>query len=334
VALACASGARRMPPRHRFPLRSLAVALAAALAIVVGAGCSDDEGGSAGGSVALPGSGGTLEWAFAEAPRELDPLLARSRADQLVARQIYEPLTAKVESPYGEGLTVDGLATAHHRENNTVWVVRLRHGITFQDGTPFDAGAVVANARRWLATAAGRALLPDLVRVEDPRSDLALFFLNGPNPDFGEVLRSPRLGIVSPESLPPRPGRSPRIREPGAGGTGPFELSERGDGLTVIARNVGWWGSARELGPFLDEVEFQVVPGADERFRLLKAGAVQAADDLGPEQLARVRSDPLLTVAEAGGGDPVGLERSVRGIGRGAGVPSLSGVWLTRIGVG
>jgi peptide/nickel transport system substrate-binding protein len=323
-----------MPRRHRVPLPRLVGSLAATLTIAVGGGCSNDEDESAGGSVALPGSGGTLEWAVTEGPRELDPLLARSPADQLVARQIYEPLIAKADSPYGEGVRVNGLATAHPGANNRVWLLRLRHGVTFQDGTPFDADAVVANVRRWQTTATGRQLLPELDRVGAPRSGLVLFTLDRPDPNFDNVLKSPRLGIVSPESLPPRPGRAPRVREPGEGGTGPFELSERGDGLTVIARNVGWWGSARELGPFLDQVEFRVFPGADERLRLLKAGAVQVADDLAPDQLARVRRDPLLTVAEAGGGDPVGLERSVRGIGRGAGVPSLSGVWLTRIGVG
>jgi peptide/nickel transport system substrate-binding protein len=326
VALACASGARRRWRRRRVAAGALAVAVAIAVA-----GCDTDDDEAAGGSIAPPGSGGTLEWALAEPPRRVDPLLATSPTEQLVARQIYEPLTAQVEAPYGEGVPVSGLASAHRRANGAVWVLRLRQGVTFQDGTAFDAEAVVANARRWRATAAGRELLPDLVEITAPRSHLVIFQLDRPHPRFDRVLDSPRLGIASPGSLPPRSDRDSRLREPGTGGTGPFELTERGGGRILITRNLDWWGSARGLGPALDQVEFRIVPGADERLRLLQAGAVQVAYDLRADQLARVRRDPLLTAVEVAG-DLVGLERSVRGIRPGPGAPSLARVWLTRIG--
>jgi hypothetical protein len=47
-----------------------------------------------------------------------------------------------------------------------------------------------------------------------------------------------------------------------------------------------------------------------------------------------VRANPLLTVAGRGRGPLIGLERSVRGIGAGSGVPALSDAWLTTIGPG
>lgn len=321
-----------MPRGHRVSLPSLGGVLTVALAIAVAGACGSGDDESSVGPIAPPGAGGTLVWALAEAPRELDPLQAASPADRLLSRQIFEPLTAKVEAPYGEGRIVPGLATAHGREGGRIWVLRLRHGVTFQDGTAFDAEAVMANARRWRTTAAGRQQLPDLADVTAPRSHLVIFELVGPNPRFDRVLASPRLGIASPESLPARSDRASRLQEPGTGGTGPFELSERGDGRSLITRNLDWWGSARGLGPALDEVEFRTVPRADERLRLLKAGTAQVADDLGSEERARVRRDPLLTTVDVGGAS-VGLERSVRGIGSSGGTPSLSGVWLTRVGV-
>ena len=327
MALACAARARRPPRRHR-----LGGALAVAVAIAVGAGCGNGDDESAVGAIAPPGAGGTLVWALSEAPRDLDPLLSTSPAGQLLSRQIYEPLTSRVETPYGEGRAASGLAESHRRANGAVWLLRLRHGVTFQDGSAFDAEAVIANARRWRTTSAGRRLLPDLAEVTAPRSYLVIFRLDQPDPRFDRVLASPRLGIVSPESLPSRSGRTSRLREPGTGGTGPFELRDRGAGRSLIARNLDWWGSPRGFGPALDEVEFRVVPGDEERLRLLKTGTVQVAEDLGPDQLARARRDPLLTTAKVGGAGTAGLERSVRGIPRGIGPPSLSSVWLTRIG--
>jgi peptide/nickel transport system substrate-binding protein len=318
-------GSRRAR-RARFA-GALAIALAIALC-----GCDGGEDESAVGEIVQPGGGGTLTWALGERPRQLDPLLATSRADLLLARQIYEPLTATVTSPFGEGRSVPALArSARPSRNETVWRLTLREPVRFQDGTPLDARAVVANAERWRTLAAGRELLPNLSEVDAPQPDLVRFFLDRPDPEFDQSLASPRLGIVSPSELRPRSGVGAEVRDPGQGGTGPFELRERTPEFTLIARNVNWWGTARQLGPALDQVEFRVVPGAEARYRLLRAGDAQLAGSLGPEQVARLRRDPLLTALPAAG-DWLGLERSVRGIESGRVVPSLSGVWLTRIG--
>ncbi|HEX2517720.1 MAG TPA: ABC transporter substrate-binding protein [Chloroflexota bacterium] len=37
-------------------------------------------------------------------------------------------------------------------EDGRTWTFTLRQGVKFSDGTPFDADAVVANMRRYIAT--------------------------------------------------------------------------------------------------------------------------------------------------------------------------------------
>jgi peptide/nickel transport system substrate-binding protein len=309
------------------------LALAAAL---MGAGCGEEDVATpAASSPATPGPGGALAWALAETPDELDPLLASTRADQLVTRQIHEPLVETLAGPFGDVRRLPGLSlSANPSAGDTIWSFAIRPGVEFQDGTPVNAGAVQANGTRWLTTAAGRALMPDLFAVDAPRPDLVRFFLEAPDPDFPDRLGSPRTGIVSPRAMTDESGMGASLRRDTRTGTGPFELRESETAEVLVARNLNWWGTDRDLGPALDQVRFRVVADPDERLALLSGGDVQLADALGPEQARAARREPLLDVRPGAAGTSLGLERSVRGITSGREIPSLSGVWVTRIGEG
>ena len=85
--------------------------MAAAAAAAIGAGCGDGDGGAG----AAPGTGsglggGTLLYALAGRAQELDPLLATSRSEQIVTRQVHEPLVESLEGPFGESRRRRGLA--------------------------------------------------------------------------------------------------------------------------------------------------------------------------------------------------------------------------------
>jgi ABC-type transport system substrate-binding protein len=317
------------------PRAMAALVAAAALLPAIGGCAGDDDGATATGDMADAGLGGTLTWSIGSRPAQIDPLRATSRAEQLVTRQVHEPLVASLVGPFGDVRRVPGLALAVRASSDrTIWRLRLREGVRFQDGTPFNGGAVVVNSERWRTTVEGRRLAPALFAEDAPRQDLVRFFLDQPDPDFDRVLASPRLGVVSPKALPPPGNGDARLRRTDRSGTGPFELRERDSQHALVARNLGWWGSERDLGPALDQVDFRVEPGSSERLSMLRAGAVQLADELAPEQRRRLRRDPLLTALPGPGGTVLGLERSVRGIESGRSVPSLSGAWLTRIGAG
>jgi len=278
------------------------------------------------------GTGGLLTWAVAESPGELDPLLARSRVDQLVTRQIHEPLIESLDGPFGDVRRRPGLAlSVHGSADATIWRLRLRSGVRFQDGTRFNAGAVMANGERWRTTRQGRALMPDLFALDAPRPGLVRFFLEAPDPGFPERLASPRAGIVSPRALSPRDGEGAELVRDERTGTGPFELREHDPPGALVARNLEWWGSARGLGPALDQVEFPVVAGASDRLDRLAAGELEVADQLGAAEAVEARRDPLLEVFGGGAAGALAIERSVRGITSAVAVPSLSEVWVTRV---
>ncbi len=303
---------------------------------VAGCGGGDDEAASAVSSATPAGEGGTLVWTVADRIVSTDPLEANTRSEEILVRQVNEPLTAKVAGPFDVERRVPGLVVrTQSSEDDTIWTFRLRDGVFFQDDeTPFDSAAVQANATRWLTTAAGRALLPGLLSVDAPSPGEVRFALAAPDPDFPEHLSAPQLGIVSPTALEPSSGDGAIVTRSSQTGTGAFELRERDGDRALLARNTAWWGSSAkvELGPALDQIELQVTPDPSLRLAMLDAGEAQLADELEPAQADQAREDPLLSVLRSSGGTFLGIERSVRGVDSGREIPALSGAWLTSLG--
>jgi ABC-type transport system substrate-binding protein len=299
---------------------------------LTGCGGGEPTGTPIGAAIA-PGESGALAWALASRPTTFDPLYARTPADELIARQLHEPLVEDLAAPFDEARRLSGLAiSVRPSADRTVWRVRLRPGVRFQDGTPFNASAVLDNVDRSRASPRGLEILGDLL-VDAPRPDLVRFILPAPDPAFDSRLASPRLGIVSPRAIAAAGGGPIDPAGLPESGTGPFELRERSSDRLLIARNTGWWGSERGLGPGVDQIEFRVVSDPGERLAMLRGGEVQVAD-LEAGQLGAVRDDPLLAVVPGSAAHGLGIERSVRGIPPGSGTPSLNAVWLTGIDAG
>ncbi len=322
-----------MPSRPRRAVVCGALALAL---LTAGCGGSTDEGTPAISRSGPPGEGGTLVWAVGDRVASADPLEATSRAEQIAARQVNEPLTARVTAPFDPERQVSGLARkSRSSDNDTVWTFKLRTGVRFQDDSPFNAQAVLANATRWQSTAAGRAALPGLLAADAPRPDEVRFVLSASDPAFPRRLASPRLGIVSPDALVPSTGEGAVLRRSSATGTGPFEIRQRNATLTLLARHTNWWGTVAgvDLGPALDQIELRTETSPSLRLALLDAGDAQLADELEPDQATQAEEDPLLTVLAGPNGTFLGLERSVRGVNSAREIPPLSSAWLTQLDV-
>ena len=319
------------------PARAMRVGLCAALAmasLAAGCGGDDDQGTPAISDTGPPGEGGTLVWAVADQVVSTDPLQAATRAEQIATGQVYEPLTARLTGPFDPERQVSGLASkARSSSGNTVWTFELRQNVIFQDNEPFDEAAVLANATRWQTTAAGTAMLPDLISADMPSPGQVRFVLSAPDPKFPRTLSDPRLGIVSPQALSPSSGEGAVLSRSGQTGTGAFEIRERDATRTLLARNTSWWGAAAriDLGPALDQIELRVTDSPSLRFAQLDAGEAQLADELGASQSAQAESDPLLSVLRGAGDTFLGIERSVRGVDSAREIPSLQSAWLTGV---
>jgi ABC-type transport system substrate-binding protein len=249
-----------------------------------------------------------------------------------VTRQIFEPLFASLDGPYGRRRNVPGIAlSARPSGDFRVWSLRLRPGIRFGDGRLLDASAVLVNARRWRTSPVGRQLLPGFIASDGPRPDLVRFVFASPMHDLPSRLSDPRLGLVSPAALQPRSGGHALLLRVAQAGSGPFQLAGRPGPEIVLRRNGGWWGSRHGLGPALDQIEFRTVARRASRLAMLRNGSVGVAADVGRAAARRLRTDPLLTAVAVASSHPVGLDRSVRGIVNWR-PESLAGAWLTTLG--
>jgi ABC-type transport system substrate-binding protein len=289
---------------------------------------------SVGGAGALPAPTGSLAIALPGAAGSLDPLEARTPYQELLVRQLDEPLVERLSGPYDDVRSVAGPAISVSPAGHaTEWRVRLRPGIRFQDGARLDAGAVLVNAERWRTTVEGRSLLPGLVAVDAPRPDLVRFFLDRSDARFPRRLAAPQLGLVSPRAMMPSSGEGATLNRSSRTGTGAFELRQRSASDVVIARNADWWGARRRLGPALDSIELRYGDTARDRARSLLGGDVQVATGIRTSDALELRGDPLIDLQHGALG-LLASRRSVRGLESARGVPSLSAVWLTTIAAG
>jgi peptide/nickel transport system substrate-binding protein len=302
------------------------------VAVLLAALCGCGEEGARRFSGASPtdaGGGGELTYAIAGDPGDLDPLHAATPSAQIVARQVFEPLVASLDGPYGAPTDRPGLALRWEASDDfRIWSFHLRSDVRFQDDMPLNAEAVVANVERWQGDPAGQALLPSLVAADAPRPSLVRLILSVSDRRLPETLSDPRLGIVSPAALATGAGAS--IARAEDAGSGPFVLRRREAAAIALSRNRGWWGSRLGLGPALDVVSFEVVADPGARARALSGGTARVAADLPRGVAGALATDPLLAVVGVESGSAVGFERSVRGISDWRPAP-LSGAWVALI---
>jgi peptide/nickel transport system substrate-binding protein len=148
----------------------------AAVVAVLAAGCSsgggggNGSGGSNGGKPTAEGdidSNGVVRVGYdlvlqAAGGFQLDPAEQATSANEAVLYLVYGRLMRPTEDG---GLEPDLAESASVVDANTIEIV-LRDGVTFQDGTPFDAAAVQAGLERSLAAENEPGFTPDFFSLE------------------------------------------------------------------------------------------------------------------------------------------------------------------------
>src|SRR5690606_9572873 len=97
------------------------------------------------GQQATPQKGGELVIANEQNPVSLDPHFVRDVGSSRAMFYLYDPLIAVDE----ETALVPGLAESWEvTDDGLEYTLKLRMGVTFHDGTPFNADAVKVNLER------------------------------------------------------------------------------------------------------------------------------------------------------------------------------------------
>jgi peptide/nickel transport system substrate-binding protein len=277
-------------------MRSLRLAAVAVAAVVALAACGgDDKDSSADDSASdsaattapAPGStpagdtepetegptGGSVTMAVWSATKALDPTVVagtgNSGGNELAAIydtvMRYDPETGEYVPNTAESLEPN--------EDFTVWTLKLKPGITFTDGTPYNAEAVISSMQRHIEKRSNASSLVRPIANFEAVDDLTVrFTLSLPWNRFPFALAAAPGMIVSPTAAAAL-GDGLATNPVGAG-AGPFMIKDfkPGEALTLV-RNPDYWGGPAPL----DELRFIFAGNADQTLEAFKAGTVQAA---------------------------------------------------------
>ncbi|MFJ9453619.1 ABC transporter substrate-binding protein [Kitasatospora sp. NPDC101447] len=282
--------------------RSRAVALpAAAVLLAAAAGCAGPGGGSGDGSTGAGGGtgrGGTLVIGATGKLPNTDTVIggAGFEGKRLVSFQLYEGLTRYEllkdtdKPPAVTGaLATDWQVAADRR----TWTFTLRKGVKFQDGTPFDADAVVFNLARYLDKgspeytdalgAAAAEYAGDIASYRKTDADHVELVTKEPNGHFPEDLA--HVLIASPTAVR-RTGSADFARHPV--GTGPFSFVSQTEGQQIeLAANKDYWRGA----PRLDRLVIKALPDAAARTAALRSGGANWIEYPNPDDIDSLKAD-------------------------------------------
>jgi len=172
----------------------------------------------------------------------------------------------------------------------------LNEGVTFSDGTPFNADAVQYNITRFLdenvqtISKSPYNRIQEVVVVDDTT---VKFVLAEPSGELLLAMSNTNIGMLSPASVPVDSDLYISIGSNAPVGTGPYVLEEyvEDDHVTVTLRD-DYWGET----PYYDQVVFRLVPDAATRESLMLAGQVDMALLPPLTDLAALEANPDVEV--------------------------------------
>ncbi|MXX91738.1 MAG: ABC transporter substrate-binding protein [Boseongicola sp. SB0677_bin_26] len=233
-------------------------------------------------------------------PKSLDPAAVTAVNDFRILVNIYEGLTR-----YKSGtLEVEpALATGWDiSEDGTEYTFTLRDGVSFHDGTPFNAAAVKFNFDRMLDENHPHhdtgpfplSFFFGAVEATEVVDEMTVkFTLNAPYAPFLSNLAYPTGLIVSPAAVEVHRmdyGRNPV-------GTGPFRFAEwRSNEAVVVERNDAYWAEAAGT----QAVVFRPITDSNTRVAEMLAGGIDLMVEVPPTSLEQFSGEGFSIVEQAG----------------------------------
>ncbi|HET6662644.1 MAG TPA: ABC transporter substrate-binding protein, partial [Acidimicrobiales bacterium] len=301
--------------QQRAPWRRLLAILAAGSLLAMGCGGGDDDEGAddepgGGSETTEPGNlepqpGGTLVYGLeADTSTPWTPQNSVCAIScHMIMRTVYDTLTLPNEDaeyvPYlAESVTPN--------DDFTEWTITPRQGVTFHDGTPFDAAAICFNITAHLSSVlTGKALLNVNGGPDDP---------GGPGPQVSAdgsscvvpmkepwthfpVYLSGQIGyMASPTWLQAVEAGTADAAAPV--GTGPFVFDSYEPGGSFVAtKNADYWRAAEGL-PYLDRVEMRVFVDVQSRVNALLDGTIDMMHLANGEFIADLRDEDSIVLEE------------------------------------
>lgn len=275
---------------------------------------------------AKPQEGGVLRVAFEGDPNCVDPHQVGNNTALNIGRQLTDSLTDQNPET---GEIVPWLATKWTvSDDNRTFTFTLREGVSFSDGTPFNAEAVKANIESIVALGAksslGSTYLVGLDKVEATSPDTVVIRFSQPSAQFLQATSTMTLGFFSRATL----GTTPEERCQGKLiGTGPFTLDEfvSNQHVKLSRRDDYAWPSslaAHQGKPWLEGITISIVPESGVRLGSLVSGQIDVSTGVLPQDERPLEAQGLPVLARTNPGvvynlfaneaKPIASEKAVR----------------------
>ncbi|WP_051216240.1 ABC transporter substrate-binding protein [Microbacterium gubbeenense] len=287
-------------PITRILLGSVAAAsmMGMLAACASGAGPADDRDTTSS-AVAPPtdtsqaAQGGTLTLSSSQDPLCLDGHQVSSAALQMLGRIVYDNLVSLDENGDPSPWLAESWDVS---DDGTVYTFHLREGVTFSDGAPLNAAAVVANFDHMRDPATKSPLAAAYIDpiasteiIDDLTLEVSLEYSYSP---FLNVLAQSWLGLLSPEQIAESPDET--CLDPI--GSGPFVVDAYtpGEGVTFDRREDYDWSADylnHDGAAYIDRIEISFVAEPSVRFTSLASGEFDGTDNVAPQNAASVKAD-------------------------------------------
>jgi peptide/nickel transport system substrate-binding protein len=245
-----------------------------------------------------------------------DPALVSDGNSLYVADQVVEGLVGLTPGTISQVIPVLAASLPTVSADGKVYTFTLRTGVTFSDGTPFNAAAVKFNYERWKnfpkgdlqdnayyygAVFGGFGADSNIVSVDAPNDTTVVMTLKAPQSNFLLAQTLAVFGIQSPTALqsakadavPLSNNQYAQAKVTSMVGTGPFVLKEwvPGDHVTVV-KNANYWDTAHKA--HLDQVTFKVgLSDTTATLQALQTGAVDGAFFISSNDIAAAQGAGL-----------------------------------------
>jgi len=229
----------------------------------------------------------TLNIGLTAYPITMDPLTSSAWFDRQVMFNLYDTL---FQLTADNQIQSDLVKSYKVSPDGKTYTFTLQTGVTFQDGTPFNAAAVKFNLERYLGpTSTSRSGLKDITSIDTPDDNTVVLHLDAPFSPLLSVLTDRGGMMVSPTAVQ-KEGKD-FATDPV--GTGPFEYksSLQGDHITLV-KNPHYW----QAEPKLDTLVFKAFSDPNVELSNLQSGAVQIVDSVPPQQVKDLQQNSNFTV--------------------------------------
>ncbi len=184
--------------------------------------------------------------------------------------------------------------------NATQFTLALKKGVTFSDGTPLDAAAVVANLDIWSAGRKSDGINPiglfpkTYDRAEAVDALTVKVFFKAPTLGFIPTLGYHGSILISPKSIALPAAQQADLSK--TSGSGPFvvESWKEGGFVKLVKRKDYRWGPAavgHTGAAFLDSITYKLVSEPSLRVSAVQSGQADIAYNASPQELKSLQKD-------------------------------------------